>query len=948
MISEFWNSGYNLLALATTFPIIASVLFYFINKTAEKKNVSYMLMQIIIGIVFGAIAIIGTEWGIPLNGAVVNCRDAAPICAGLIFGGPAGIIAGLIGGIERYAAVAWGVGSFTRIACSVSTALAGIYAAMFRKYMFANKMPSWIRALAVGTVMEVFHLMMVFVTNMHETERAIAVVKACSIPMIVANGIAVALAVLLVTGFSKGFHRVSVKETGISQIVQRGLLFAVIVAFALTSVFLYVLQNNMAEAQSNSLIDIAINDTIEDIESVSNDNLVKKAQAIAFEMLYSDLNELGEKYSVEEINIVNEKGIITDSTNPGFIGFDMTEGEQSREFMCLVDEKSVFCQPYGPISYNDSLYRKYVGVAIKGGFVQVGLNSDQFKKSTEDRMVFSAKNRHVGKTGMLFIFDENFKTVSYPLDFQKTNLKNVEEQISDVIRVENTAEGQLVRAKIFDVEYLLKYQVAEGNYVIGIIPIDEVLSDRDSNLYINSFLEILVFALLFAMINIVIQGSIIGRMKKINEGLGQIAKGNLDTVIDERSNVEFNELSNDINHTVNVLKGYIDEAAKKYEEDMATAKTIQSSVLPSVFPAFPKRKDFEIYASMDTAKEVGGDFYDFYLTDSNILNFIVADVSGKGVPGAMFMMRARTELKTLTETDIPVNEVFSKGNETLCEGNDAGMFVTGWQGKIDLNDGSITYANAGHNPPIVIHKDGNCEYIKGKINLVLAGMEGSPYVLQNLKLESGDKIFLYTDGVTEATDSNNELYEEQRLIDCIRRNYDKSCKEICEEVKVDVDAFVKEAPQFDDITMLCLEYRGHVEKRELYFEEVSVANMDAIVEFCETELEKMGCPMKEMMQINIAVDEFYSNIANYAYGQKKGFATISLEELVEPKHGVLITFTDEGKPYNPLKKEDPDTTLSAEERGIGGLGIFMAKDLMDEIEYAYRDDKNILMVKKYF
>lgn len=948
MLQSFWGSGYDMLAIATTFPIIASVIIYPLNKIASKKNVNAMVRQVIIGIIFGAIAIIGTEWGIPLNGAVVNCRDAAPICAGLLFGGPAGIIAGLIGGIERYIAVAWGVGTFTQVACSVSTALAGFYAAALRKYMFDNKRPSWILALTVGTVMEVFHLMMVFFTNIHETERALAVVKACAIPMVVANGIAVAFAVLFVTIESRGLHRIKNTQRKIAQSVQRGMLYVVIATFVLTSVFLFVLQNNMAIAQANNYIDTAINDTKADIESVANDDLINAAQTIALEISFKDLQTLRTEHDVSEINIVNDKGIIINSTNPNFIGFDMSKEGQSKEFMCLLEDKSIFSQPYGPISFNDKTYRKYVGVAIRGGFVQVGLDAIHFENIIKDRVLFSANNRHVGTTGQVFILDDNFNLVSYPADFQRSNIKNLEERARELVKQNDLVENKLVKIELFGEYYYAKYQKAEGKIIVGILPLEEVVSDRDSALYVNTFLEILVFALLFAMINRVINRVIIRRMDRVNEGLYQITQGNLDTVIDVRSNYEFAELSDDINQTVDTLKGYIDEAARKIEEDMKTAKVIQSSALPSVFPAFPKRKDFDIYARMDTAKEVGGDFYDFYLTEGNTLNFLIADVSGKGIPAAMFMMRAKTELKTLTETGISVEEAFEKGNCTLCEGNDAGMFVTGWQGKLNLDTGLIQYANAGHNPPIVMHKDGRCEYIRGKVNLVLAGMEGVPYNLQELQLEQGDKIFLYTDGVTEATNAETQLYEEERLLNCILKNYDKGCKEICDAVKEDVDAFVKEAPQFDDITMVCLEFKGHVVKKELHFDEASVKNMDEIVEFFEVELEKMDCPMKEAMQINIAVDEFYSNIANYAYGNKTGPATITLEELVEPKHGALITFIDEGMPYNPLKKEDPDTTLSAEERGIGGLGIFMAKDLMDEIEYAYREDKNILFVKKYF
>ena len=812
MLQELWESGYGKLALAAVFPIIASVVLYPLYEAAKKKNINYKVCQIIIGIIFGGLAILGTEWGIPLNGAMVNCRDAAPLCAGLIFGGPAGIIAGLLGGIERYLAVYWGVGSFTRIACSVSTAIAGIYAALIRKYMFEGKLPTWLRALTLGTVMEVFHLMMVFFTNIHETEKAIAVVKACSIPMITANGIAVSLAIIFVTLEARRATGKDAQKKKITQSIQQGMLFVVLAVFVLTSVFLFVLQNNMAIARTNNLIDIGISDIKDDIESVANDDLVRTAQNIALEVTSKDLDYLMNKYKVSEIDVVNEKGIITDSTNPDFIGFDMTSGEQSNEFMCLIEDKNVYCQAYGPMTYDQSIYKKYVGVSIRGGFIQVALDEEPFNQAIKERLLFSAQNRHVGMTGNLYVFDEKLDLVSYPADFHMSDLSSFKQQVIDYVNSHEMIENSLLKIKIFDTDYYAKFQKAEGKYIVGMLPVSEAVSDRDSIIYINSFLEILVFALLFGMINIVVQKVIIRRMNKVNEGLDQISQGNLDTVIDVRSNLEFEELSDDINQTVDALKGYIDEAAKKYEEDLKTAKTIQASALPSVFPAFPKRKDLDIYARMDTAKEVGGDFYDFYFTDANTLNFLMADVSGKGIPGAMFMMRAKTELKTLTETGIVVNEVFERGNTTLCDGNDAMMFVTGWQGAIDLKTGLVQFANAGHNPPVLIHKDGTCEYVKKKVNLVLAGMEGVQYVLQELKMEKGDKIFIYTDGVTEATNAEFELYEEERLINCIKKNYDKSCKEICDLVKEDVDAFVKDAPQFDDITMLCLEYVGQNEE----------------------------------------------------------------------------------------------------------------------------------------
>ncbi len=215
---------------------------------------------------------------------------------------------------------------------------------------------------------------------------------------------------------------------------------------------------------------------------------------------------------------------------------------------------------------------------------------------------------------------------------------------------------------------------------------------------------------------------------------------------------------------------------------------------------------------MDPAKEVGGDFYDFYITQSDTLHFLIADVSGKGIPAAMFMMRAKTELKSLTEADIPLAEVFTNGNEALCEGNDAGMFVTAWQGSVDLQNGILHYVNAGHNPPLVRHGDGKFEYLRSKAGFVLAGMDGVRYKTQEWQLEKGDVIFLYTDGVTEATNASTELFGEERLLEAINRSEFTSMEELCAIMKKEVDAFVGDAPQFDDITMLAFRYIGQEDK----------------------------------------------------------------------------------------------------------------------------------------
>jgi sigma-B regulation protein RsbU (phosphoserine phosphatase) len=211
---------------------------------------------------------------------------------------------------------------------------------------------------------------------------------------------------------------------------------------------------------------------------------------------------------------------------------------------------------------------------------------------------------------------------------------------------------------------------------------------------------------------------------------------------------------------------------------------------------------------MHTAKEVGGDFYDFYFIDDDNLAFLMADVSGKGIPAAMFMMQSKTIIKSCAESGMSIEQVLTVANEKLCEGNDAGMFVTAWMCILNVKTGKIFYANAGHCLPLVKHADGTYEYLKTRTGLVLAGMEGVRYRKYEVDLAPGDAIYLYTDGVTEATDANNTLYGDDRLHSILEKYKDAAPHVICDEVKRDVDAFVGEAPQFDDITMLSLKYNG--------------------------------------------------------------------------------------------------------------------------------------------
>ena len=398
--------------------------------------------------------------------------------------------------------------------------------------------------------------------------------------------------------------------------------------------------------------------------------------------------------------------------------------------------------------------------------------------------------------------------------------------------------------------------------------------------------------------------------------------------------------------TVNYIKNITSITADK--ERMGTelniASKIQEDSIPSIFPAYPERNEFDIYASMTPAKEVGGDFYDFFLIDDDHLGMVMADVSGKGVPAALFMMVTKILVSEIAKTGITTNEVLATVNNRICSHNKAGMFVTVWLGILEISTGILRASNAGHEYPAIKRANGKFELFKDKHGFVVGGMDGVKYKEYEVQLSKGDTIFLYTDGVTEATNANNELFGNDRLVSALNIKCDFSTPELLDQVKSEIDKFVGEAPQFDDITMMALKYFGGDKVKELTID-ATVENIEKVTEFINEQLEAHGCSMKAQMQIDVAIDELFSNIAHYAYNPDVGPATVRVEIRDNPL-SVIITFIDNGKPYDPLKKTDPDVTLSAEDREIGGLGIFLVKKTMDDVSYEYKDGQNILTIKK--
>lgn len=329
-----------------------------------------------------------------------------------------------------------------------------------------------------------------------------------------------------------------------------------------------------------------------------------------------------------------------------------------------------------------------------------------------------------------------------------------------------------------------------------------------------------IIILWIAMIITVILLSVIvtGRLAKnisnpivtLCKAVEKVGTGNLEYDCKIKTGDEIERLSDSFGDMTESLKEYIESYAKVTAEkeristELNVAKQIQEDMLPRIFPAFPERTEFDVYASMNPAKEVGGDFYDFFLIDKNHLALIIADVSGKGVPAALFMVISKTLLKNQALMKKEPKDILIEVNNQLCENNDAQMFVTVWLGIYEISTGKLIAANAGHEYPAIRRSDGNFELYKDKHGFVLAGMENVKYRQYELQMGAGDTLFVYTDGVAEATNSNNQLFGTDRMINALNKEPDSNPQRLICNISEDINKFVGKADQFDDITMLAI------------------------------------------------------------------------------------------------------------------------------------------------
>ena len=504
--------------------------------------------------------------------------------------------------------------------------------------------------------------------------------------------------------------------------------------------------------------------------------------------------------------------------------------------------------------------------------------------------------------------------------------------------------------------YVLYKPLSDTGWSVAIVcPVQDIFSGYFN--LVNTMVGIVIIGLLLMLM--IFSGIISKQMEPLEELAYQaeaIASGRFDEDLTElHRNDEIGQLSNSFRDMQRSLVKQIEELKLvneqkgRIEGELKIARDIQMTMLPKKYPPFPERDDIDVFGQLTPAKEVGGDLFDFYIRDEKLL-FCIGDVSGKGVPASLYMVVTKALFRTISAHESSPDRIIFNLNEVMSQENDSNMFVTLFVGVLDLPTGRLHYCNAGHDAPLLIGNTG-AGMLPVDSNLPVGVMQGWKFSKQETVMDPDTVVFLYTDGLNEAENINHEQFNMTRVLDLarkIQRDHIFKTTAIVGQMTDTVHAFVGDAEQSDDLTMLAIQYTKH-QKDIIYQRSLTLTNdlkrVPRLNTFIDEVCEANGFDMAATMQINLAIEEAVVNVMNYAYPEgTKGDITI---ETKANDSEIYFIISDTGKPFDPTAKADVDITLNAEERSIGGLGIHLIRQIMDNMNYERADGHNILtLIKK--
>lgn len=575
---------------------------------------------------------------------------------------------------------------------------------------------------------------------------------------------------------------------------------------------------------------------------------------------------------------------------------------------------------------------KFVGMSTVDWMLNAIIKNLANIKPTENSFVFFANKKY------------DFILV---LNYDKNNIdKNIGKTLSTVEWYNEKLENK-TKFIYNKEEYICFIKQLFGDFVLCInVPTKELYSGINNILKVVIFIFLLSIILSLFIIFKVLHSNIEQPIRYLVKKATEYVNGNFDIKFNISSSREFSILAYTFNNMVNSIKEHASKLAvanatkKNIETELKIARTIQESNLKKIFPPYPNRKEFDIFATMTPAKAVGGDFYDFFFLDDSHFVFLIADVSDKGIPAALFMMEAKGVLKNSIERISSLKEAVENSNKLLYRFNDAGFFVTAFIAVLNVKTGLLEYVNAGHNKPLLkLAPSSKYGYLDTKGGIALGAFENIKYNAYTVQLQKDSALFLYTDGITEAQNTKKEFFGEQRLIDTTNK-FDSTAKDNINNLINTVKSFCSGAEQYDDMTMLNIIYKGN--ETNTIVVKATINNWSTVYNFLIQDMTDKKIEKGHQLKILLACEEIFVNIASYAYEKEKGGYAWVTTERTDTNYNII--FSDIGKQYNPLEKEDPNVNASLGDRQEGGLGIYLVKKIIDKVEYKYEHSKNILKI----